>query len=63
MFLSGAGTVNGSRAPCGPGFPGLLKQRSFHIVVVGEGRGTGMALTQKPDQVVSYDGSQKVVKL
>jgi hypothetical protein len=41
----------------------MLRQRSFHIVVVGEGRGTGMALTQKPDQVVSYDGGQKVVKL
>ena len=45
------------------GFPGMLKQRSFHIVVVGEGRGTGMDLTPKPDQVVSYDGSQKAVKL
>jgi alpha-D-xyloside xylohydrolase len=43
-------------------FPGMLKQRNFHIVVVGEGRGTGMDLTPKPDQVVSYDGSQKVVK-
>ena len=45
------------------GFPGMLKQRSFHLVVVGEGRGAGMDLTPKPDQVVSYDGSQKVVKL
>jgi alpha-D-xyloside xylohydrolase len=43
-------------------FPGMLKQRSFHIVVVGEGRGAGMAFTPKPDQVVSYNGSQKVVK-
>jgi alpha-D-xyloside xylohydrolase len=43
-------------------FPGMLKQRSFHIVVVGEGRGAGMDLTPKPDQVVSYEGSQKVVK-
>jgi hypothetical protein len=41
----------------------MLKQRSFHIVVVGEGRGTGMALTRKPDRAVSYDGGQKVVKL
>jgi alpha-D-xyloside xylohydrolase len=44
------------------GFPGMLKQRSFHIVVVGEGRGVGMDLTPKPDQVISYDGSQKVVR-
>jgi alpha-D-xyloside xylohydrolase len=43
-------------------FPGMLRQRSFHIVVVGEDRGTGMDLTPKPDQVVSYDGSEKVVK-
>jgi hypothetical protein len=40
----------------------MQKQRSFHIVVVGEGRGVGMDLTPKPDQLVSYDGSQKVVK-
>jgi hypothetical protein len=56
------GQETGHAHRCGRGFPGLLKQRSFHIVAVGEGRGTGMALTQKPDQVVSYDGSQKVVK-
>jgi alpha-D-xyloside xylohydrolase len=43
-------------------FPGMLKRCSFHIVVVGEGRGAGMDLAEKPDQVVSYDGSQKVVK-
>jgi hypothetical protein len=41
----------------------MLKQRNFHIVVVGEGRGVGMDLTQKSDQVISYDGSQKVVRL
>jgi len=41
----------------------MLKQRNFHIVVVGEGRGVGMDLTPKPDQVVPYDGSEKVVKL
>jgi hypothetical protein len=40
----------------------MLKQRSFHIVVVGEGRGTGMDLTPRPDHVVSYDGSQRIVK-
>ena len=43
-------------------FPGMLKQRSFHIVVVGEGREAGMDLTPKPDQVVSYYGSRDVVK-
>jgi alpha-D-xyloside xylohydrolase len=43
-------------------FPGMLKQRSFRIVMVKEGKGVGMDLTRKPDQVIRYDGSEKVVK-
>ena len=40
----------------------MLKQRSFHVVVVGEERGTGMDLTPKPDQVVVYNGGHKILK-
>jgi alpha-D-xyloside xylohydrolase len=44
-------------------FPGMLKRRSFRVVVVKEGRGVGMDLTRRPDQVIRYDGSEQVVKL
>jgi alpha-D-xyloside xylohydrolase len=43
-------------------FPGMLRQRSFRIVMVKEGKGAGMELTRKPDRVIRYDGSEKVVK-
>jgi alpha-D-xyloside xylohydrolase len=43
-------------------FPGMLKQRSFRVVLVKEGQGTGMDLTRKPDRVIPYDGNQAVVK-
>jgi alpha-D-xyloside xylohydrolase len=45
------------------GFPGMLMERSFHVVLVRAGRGVGMGLTEKPDQVIRYDGRAKVVNL
>mgnify|MGYP000113644292 CR=1 FL=1 len=38
-------------------FPGMLAKRTFHIVWVGRDHGTGMT-EAKPDQVVSYDGTE-----
>jgi alpha-D-xyloside xylohydrolase len=43
-------------------FPGMLTKRSFHVVLVKEGRGAGMDLTEKPDHTIQYDGSPMVVK-
>ncbi|MBN1605705.1 MAG: DUF5110 domain-containing protein [Polyangiaceae bacterium] len=43
-------------------FPGMLAQRTFHVVLVRKGRGVGMDLTETPDQVIPYDGSAKVVR-
>jgi alpha-D-xyloside xylohydrolase len=38
-------------------FPGVLKQRTFHVVFVGEGHGAGVGETAEPDKSVTYDGN------
>jgi alpha-D-xyloside xylohydrolase len=38
-------------------FPGMLKERTFHIVWVSENHGTGIPTTEKPDAVVQYRGA------
>jgi alpha-D-xyloside xylohydrolase len=37
-------------------FPGMLRSRTFKVVVVGERHGTGISPEDKPDQVVQYAG-------
>src|SRR5271157_1888897 len=44
-------------------FPGMLKTRIFQAVIVGKGHGTGVEVTNNPDQVISYQGEQKTVQL
>jgi alpha-D-xyloside xylohydrolase len=44
-------------------FPGMLMARTFHVVLVGNGHGTGVGITDKPDQVIFYKGEEKVVHL
>ncbi len=44
-------------------FPGMLTERKFNIVMVGEDKGTGSNLTEKPDKKVAYQGKRVVVKL
>ena len=44
-------------------FPGMLQKRTFNIVLVGTGKGTGTAVSAIPDKSVQYDGSQLIVKL
>jgi alpha-D-xyloside xylohydrolase len=39
-------------------FPGMLKKRTFNIVWVREGHGSGLAPEGIPDQTISYDGKQ-----
>jgi alpha-D-xyloside xylohydrolase len=43
-------------------FPGMLKQRNFHIIIVGKEHGTGIA-TYNPDNVVSYQGKQQIIQM
>jgi alpha-D-xyloside xylohydrolase len=42
-------------------FPGMLKSRTFQVVLVRSGHGTGGEATAAPDRVVTYDGSRQVV--
>lgn len=42
-------------------FPGMLKERSFHIVFVSPAHGTGPAEEENPDAVVRYSGSAVTV--
>jgi alpha-D-xyloside xylohydrolase len=42
-------------------FPGMLAQRTFQIVFVGEDHGTGIEPERSPDKVVPYSGKQITV--
>jgi alpha-D-xyloside xylohydrolase len=42
-------------------FPGMLEHRTFRVVVVREGRGTGIASSSEPDATVAYDGKSASV--
>ena len=43
-------------------YTGMPTRRTFNIVWVGANHGIGVDVTGSPDQVVTYDGSQVVVK-
>ncbi|MGH9490256.1 MAG: glycoside hydrolase family 31 protein [Terriglobales bacterium] len=43
-------------------FPGMLARRTFDVVFVSPGHGTGIRPSQVPDRVVSYDGTQVQVR-
>ncbi len=42
-------------------FPGMLEHRTFRVVVVREGKGTGIASSSEPDAEVAYDGKSASV--
>ncbi len=42
-------------------FPGMLKTRSFRVVLVKPGHGTGVSPSETVDRVVRYDGSAQTV--
>jgi alpha-D-xyloside xylohydrolase len=44
-------------------FPGMLKERSFNIVIVGKDHGTGVETTGNPDKVILYQGDRQIVQL
>ncbi len=44
-------------------FPGMMINRTFHIVLVRSGHGTGTTPTPHPDHVVQYKGSKVVVAI
>ena len=42
-------------------FPGMLRDRTFRVVIVREGRGTGVAPTPRSDAAIEYQGRAKSV--
>jgi alpha-D-xyloside xylohydrolase len=44
-------------------FPGMLKTRSFQIVLVSKGHGTGVEVTGTPDKAISYNGETQTIQL
>jgi alpha-D-xyloside xylohydrolase len=42
-------------------FPGMLKNRVFYVVFVGENHGVGIDPADKPDKTVQYSGKQTTV--
>jgi alpha-D-xyloside xylohydrolase len=44
-------------------FPGMLKERTFKVVLVKENHGNGVAVTDAPDQVIKYNGTELKVNV
>jgi alpha-D-xyloside xylohydrolase len=44
-------------------YPGMVPNRTFNIVVVTKGKGTGTEVTGDPDGSIVYNGEEKVVRL
>lgn len=42
-------------------FPGMMKERTFHVVIVKETKGTGIAITRTPDKIVHYNGNEQII--
>jgi alpha-D-xyloside xylohydrolase len=43
-------------------FPGMLKERSFNLIIVGPDHGIGVAATGNPDKVILYQGERQTVQ-
>jgi alpha-D-xyloside xylohydrolase len=43
-------------------FPGMLKERTMHVVFVREGHGGGVPDTKSADRIIQYDGKPVVIK-
>jgi len=44
-------------------FPGMVKDRAFHIVLVSAGHGGGIAVSSRADKDIAYEGAKVEVKL
>lgn len=44
-------------------FPGMLTDRKFNMVLVTKNKAAGVAITEKYDKVINYDGKKVVIKL
>ncbi|MDI9539101.1 MAG: DUF5110 domain-containing protein, partial [Bacteroidota bacterium] len=41
--------------------PGMLKERTFRIVLVSAKKGVGIEVSREVDKIISYDGKNQVV--
>jgi alpha-D-xyloside xylohydrolase len=48
---------------CAGSFPGMIKERTFNIILVSENKGKGTIIVDKHDRVVTYSGKKVTVKL
>jgi alpha-D-xyloside xylohydrolase len=44
-------------------YPGMLENRTFRVVLVRSGHGTGGELTENADNVISYSGKTQTIQL
>lgn len=44
-------------------FPGMLKNRTFKIILVKENHGTGVEISDDPDKTVLYNGTEQTIKM
>ncbi|HSE20469.1 MAG TPA: TIM-barrel domain-containing protein, partial [Pyrinomonadaceae bacterium] len=44
-------------------FPGMLEERTFRVVIVRDGRGTGIASSSEPDATIEYAGKATSARL
>ena len=44
-------------------FPGMLKKRTFQIIIVDKNKGAGTGITENPDKTIHYAGQEQVIKL
>jgi alpha-D-xyloside xylohydrolase len=52
-------TVSGRKGQ----YPGMLKERTFNIILVKENHGIGVEICSKPDRTIKYTGTKLEVKL
>lgn len=43
-------------------FPGMLKTRTFDVVLVSKDHGTGLNISKQIDKVIHYSGQKEVIK-
>ena len=44
-------------------FPGMLKERTFNVVLVKDNHGTGVEICWQPERTIKYTGTQLTIKL
>jgi alpha-D-xyloside xylohydrolase len=43
-------------------YPGIMKERSIHVILVDEDHGTGIGICSSPDKILRYTGKKEMIK-